>query len=113
MIVKNYETVGAEPVTDAGAQETTVRWVIAENEGAKNFFMRIFEIAPGGCTPLHRHSWEHEMFVFEGRGCIVREGKEVAITKGFVIFVPSDEEHQVRNNSGEPLKLVCLIPAKR
>ena len=51
-----------------------VRWVIAEKDGAKNFFMLVFEIEPGGYTPLHHHSWEHEMFVCGGKGSVVKPG---------------------------------------
>ena len=63
MIIRDYQEVKAEPVTDAGAEKANVRWVIAEKDGAKNFFMRVFKIEPGGYTPLHHHPWEHEMFV--------------------------------------------------
>lgn len=79
MIIKNYQEVKAEPVTDAGAEKANVRWVIAEKDGAKNFFMRVFEIEPGGYTPLHHHPWEHEIFVYEGKGCVVKQGKEVSL----------------------------------
>jgi len=63
------------------AEKASVRWVIAEKDGAKNFFMRVFEIEPGGYTPLHHHPWEHEMFVCAGKGCAVQEGKEVSLTQ--------------------------------
>ena len=110
MIVKNYQEVKAEPVTDAGAEKVSVRWVIAEKDGAKNFFMRVFEIAPGGCTPLHHHPWEHETFIIEGNGRLIKAGKEVPLSQGTVVFVPPDEEHQFKNTSPHPFKMVCLIP---
>jgi quercetin dioxygenase-like cupin family protein len=111
MIIKNYQEVKAEPVTDAGAEKANVRWVIAEKDGAKNFFMRVFEIEPGGYTPLHHHPWEHEMFVCGGKGCVVKEGKEVSLAQGSVVFIPPNEEHQIKNTSQELFTLICLIPA--
>src|SRR4030042_3575286 len=111
MIIKNYQAVKAEPVTDAGAEKANVRWVIAGKDGAKNFFMRVFEIAPDGYTPLHHHPWEHEMFVCEGKGCVVKEGKEVSLTQGSVVFIPPNEEHQIKNMSKELFTLICLIPS--
>jgi len=111
MIIKHYQEVNAEPVTDTGAEKANVRWVIAEKEGAKNFFMRVFDIEPGGYTPLHHHPWEHEMFVLGGKGCVVKEGKEVSLSQGSVVFIPPNEEHQVKNTSQEPFTLICLIPA--
>ena len=110
MIIRNYTDVNADAVAEEGAEKVSVRWVIAENDGAPNFFMRVFELAPGGHTPLHSHPWEHEMFVYEGEGCIVREGKDVPISRGSVVFVPADEEHQMKNNGSEVFKVICLIP---
>ena len=110
MIIRHYQEVKAEPVTDAGAEKASVRWVIAEKDGAKNFFMRVFEIEPGGYTPLHHHPWEHEMFVCAGKGCVVQEGKEVSLTQGSVVFIPSNEEHQIKNTSQESFTFICLIP---
>lgn len=113
MIIKRFDEVTAEPVTDAGAQQVNVRWVIAQRDGAPNFYMRVFELEPGGCTPLHQHPWEHEMFVYEGEGCIVKEGKEVPISQGTVIFVPADEKHQMKNTAQRMFKVICLIPAQK
>jgi Uncharacterized conserved protein, contains double-stranded beta-helix domain len=111
MITRHYQEVKAEPVTDTGAEKANIRWVIAEKDGAKNFFMRVFEIEPGGYTPLHQHPWEHEMFVCEGKGCVVKAGKEVSLTRGSVVFIPPNEEHQIKNTSPELFTLICLIPA--
>jgi quercetin dioxygenase-like cupin family protein len=112
MIVRSYEDTKAESVSDAGAEKTTVRWVIAKEDGAKNFFMRVFEIAPGGCTPIHHHPWEHEVFVLQGKGCVVRDGEEVSISEGHVIFVPPEEEHQFKNTCGDTLKFICVVPSQ-
>ena len=112
MIVRNYEDTKAEAVSDAGAVKTSVRWVISKEDGAKNFFMRVFEIAPGGCTPIHRHPWEHEVFVLQGSGCVMRAGAEVPISGGHVIFIPPDEEHQFKNTSGGTLQFICVVPSQ-
>jgi len=112
MIVKNYEDVKAEPVSDTGAEKTTVRWVIGREDGAKNFFMRVFAIAPGGCTPLHCHPWEHEVFVLQGKGSVVRQGNEVSVSEGHVVFIPPEEEHQFKNTSGDTLQFICVVPSQ-
>ncbi|MFA5240002.1 MAG: cupin domain-containing protein [Phycisphaerae bacterium] len=71
----------------------------------------MFELAPGGHTPLHKHKHEHEVFAVEGQGILVYEGKEHQFDKGYVIFVPGDKEHQFKNNGDSVLKFLCLIPA--
>ncbi|MBN2466603.1 MAG: cupin domain-containing protein [Deltaproteobacteria bacterium] len=113
MVIKRYGEVEALPVTDAGALKTIVRWVIAEEDGAKNFYMRIFEIEPEGCTPLHHHAWEHEIFVFQGKGTLIQQGREVPVCSGNVVFIPPHEEHQFKNSSTETLKFVCLVPSQK
>lgn len=85
---------------------------ISPRDGAPNFAMRVFEISPGGHTPLHKHPYEHEVFVLEGAGTIWRDGREVAIKPGDVLYVPGDEQHQFKNAGNAPFKFMCLIPAK-
>ena len=79
----------------------------------RNFAMRIFEVAPGGHTPLHNHPYEHEIFVMDGAGTVWRDGQEVAIKPGDVLYIPADEKHQFKNTvADKPFKFMCLIPAK-
>ncbi len=110
MKVMNYTDVPAEEVAEEGANRVVIRWLITSKDGAPNFSMRHFEIAPGGYTPLHSHGWEHEVFILHGKGKVVREGKDVPIKEGDFVFVPQGEEHQFRNQSDSTLTLLCLIP---
>lgn len=87
------------------------RVVIGKDDGAKNFCMRVFEIAPGGYTPAHSHEWEHEIFVHSGNGEIFINDQWEAIQGGTVIFMPEGEEHQIRNSGKDLLVFVCLIPS--
>ncbi len=78
--------------------------------GAKNFAMRVFEIESGGHTPLHRHPWEHEVFVLEGEGELFNGENAKPFKVGYAVFVPPNELHQFRNSSKVLLKIICLIP---
>jgi quercetin dioxygenase-like cupin family protein len=99
-------------VFDSGpAKGVTARVVIGRGDGAENFCMRVFELAQGGHTPLHAHEWEHEMFVHAGEGSLFRQGDWVPVRHGNVIFVPGNEEHQLKNTGQNVLVLVCLIPS--
>ena len=53
MKVNHYEQIASEPVQMEGASGCRVRWLIGEADGAANFAMRQFEVAPGGHTPRH------------------------------------------------------------
>lgn len=87
------------------------RVVIGKADGASNFCMRVFEIAPGGHTPRHTHAWEHEMFYHAGQGEVFDGSTWRAVSPGSVVFVDPGREHQVKNTGDTPLVLVCLVPA--
>jgi quercetin dioxygenase-like cupin family protein len=66
--VFRYDAVEAKEVTDEGVSKVKVRWLITKEMGAKNFAMRVFEVENGGFSPLHKHPWEHEVFILDGSG---------------------------------------------
>ncbi len=109
-IVKSND-VAKVAVEAEGAKNTEIRWLISKEDGAENFSMRLFEIKPGGHTPLHSHRHEHEIFAVEGEGVFVYEGEEYPFDKDYVIFVPGGKEHRFKNMGDSVLRLLCLIPA--
>jgi len=92
------------------AYKLKVRWLITKNMGAENFAMRLFEMEPGGYSPLHSHPWEHEVFILEGEGTVFGDGKEHKFKAGDVIFIPPNEKHQFKNTSKKTVKFLCLVP---
>ena len=110
MKVVHTEEVPAERVTDEGAREVTVRWLISRAEGAPNFAMRVFEMAPGGCTPQHEHAWEHEVYLLAGEVEVVGETGATALAVGDAVLVLPGERHQFRNAGGSPARMLCMIP---
>lgn len=111
MKVIHYSAAEAKVFDADPAKGVTGRVVIGQADGAANFCMRIFELAPDGHTPKHSHNWEHEIFVHAGTGAVWRDGEWVEIARGSVIFVPGNEEHQLKNTGTEVLTFVCLIPS--
>lgn len=107
--VFHYDAVKAKDVEE-GCSKVRVRWLITKEMGAKNFAMRLFEIDLAGFTPLHRHNWEHEVFILEGEGAIFDGKKATPFKVGDVIFVPPNERHQFKNTGKDLLKILCLIP---
>jgi quercetin dioxygenase-like cupin family protein len=106
-----YTSVEPTHFNNGAAKGVSGRVVAGKADGANNFCMRIFEIAPGGNTPKHAHPWEHEMFIHSGAGEIYGNGKWNPIGPVNVVFMPPDEEHQVRNTGKELLVLACLVPS--
>lgn len=109
-MIRHFSQVKAEPLELEGAEGVTIRWLIAEREGAPNFYMRLFEMEPGGHSPRHKHDYEHEIFILEGQGTALDGGKERRIEAGSVLFIPPNAEHQLRNTGKSLLRFLCLIP---
>ncbi|MEM2609856.1 MAG: cupin domain-containing protein [Candidatus Bathyarchaeia archaeon] len=110
MKVFHYTEVKAEEAREEGASKLKVRWLITKEVGASNFAMRLFEMEPGGHSPLHSHPWEHEIFILEGEGTLVGPEGERKFKPGDVIFVPPNEKHQFRNDGKQTVKFLCLVP---
>lgn len=110
MKVQHGADVPQEPVRMEGASDCRVRWLLNEADGAPNFAMREFEVAPGGFTPRHHHPYEHEVFVLEGTGVVLEGDREHALRAGDVVLVRPDEVHQFRNTGTAPMKFLCLVP---
>jgi len=110
MQIKEYREVAAKHFDSEIAKGIDARVVIGKGDGAPNFCMRVFEIAPGGHTPKHAHDWEHEMFIHAGEGEVFGNGRWHPIAAGKVVFIPGHEDHQLRNSGKEKLIVVCLVP---
>jgi quercetin dioxygenase-like cupin family protein len=110
MKVVHYEQIPAATVDMEGATGCQIRCLIGQEDRAPHFSMRLFEVAPGGHTPRHRHSHEHEVFVLEGNGVVFQGGTQHQLRPGTAVFVPPQIEHQFSNTGTGPLKFLCLIP---
>jgi quercetin dioxygenase-like cupin family protein len=95
MKVKSYKDVKAEKM----AEGVGIRWVISEKDGAENFYMRMIEVESGAQgPPFHDHPYEHEIYILDGQGTLVGEEGEKPFKSGDVIFIPSNEKHQLKPN---------------
>jgi len=106
----HYRRVESERVSVEGAEGVSVRWLISVRDGAPNFYMRRFELEPGGHTPRHQHPWEHEVYILEGEGSVFGGGRENRFRPGDVIYIPPGEEHGFAADAGQAVAFLCLIP---
>ncbi|HNX00181.1 MAG TPA: cupin domain-containing protein [Candidatus Cloacimonadota bacterium] len=113
MKVVHAKDVTLEEVNAEGASATKIRWLISQKDDAPNFAMRLFEIEPGGHTPLHKHDWEHEVFIVDGEGVLVFEDGEKPFITNDAIYVESGKMHQFKNTGSKLLKFLCMIPHEK
>ncbi len=111
MKVARSSDVERVEVNMEGAAGVAVRWLISDKDGAPTFAMRMFEVQPGGHTPLHTHPHEHEVFIVEGTGTFVCEGQEYPFEPEHAIFVPGGQEHCFKNTGDSLMRFLCMIPA--
>jgi quercetin dioxygenase-like cupin family protein len=109
----HYTDVMLETPTEQGVKDVKVRWLISKKDDAQHFAMRLFEVQAGGCSPLHQHDWEHEVFILEGTGVLRDKTHEEPLKPGDVVFVKPMEWHQFVNTGKKLLKFLCLIPIKQ
>jgi len=110
MYVSHYHDTPEQTVTDPGAEEATIRWLISSPEGAPNFAMRLIELGSEGQSPYHTHGFEHEIYVLSGVGEVVGADGRWPLHQGSVVFVRPGEEHNFRNRGDEPFRFICCIP---
>ena len=110
MILKNIEDVPYEEVTMEGVEKTQIQWIYSEKDGAPNFAMRRFTLAPGGKIPLHGHPWEHEIYFLKGKAEVFTDKERVTVSGGDTIYVPGDELHGYDNTGEEDLQFICMVP---
>ncbi len=102
--------VKLEKVQETGAEGIRVRWLIKKEDGAPHFAMRLFELQPKGHSPLHSHSWEHEVYILEGQCTVTCEGQEKNAVAGYVVYIPPNAKHRFANAGKPTLKFLCLVP---
>ena len=113
LLVRKTLEIPAEEVKMEGVKEATIRRIFTEKEGAPTFAMRLFEVAPGGHTPLHRHSHEHEVYIIEGKVRLETQGEPIFVKAGDAVLVPPDSLHQFKNIGETALKFLCLVPLEK
>lgn len=113
MKLVNSKDVTLEPVDVEGAQGAQIRWLVAQKDGAPNFALRMFEVAPGGHTPHHVHDWEHELFVLSGQGKLVTDRGEFAFGPEDVMYVDPNMRHSFHNTGDGTLRFLCIVPHEK
>ncbi len=113
MILKQSQSVERKSFSTPGASEVQMQTLCGPDDGCPNFAMRKFSLAPGGFTPMHKHDFEHEVYILAGEGSVYGNGKHQKISAGDVLYMPANEPHQFKTDAGakSPLEFLCMVPA--
>ncbi|MCS7003620.1 MAG: cupin domain-containing protein [Dehalococcoidia bacterium] len=91
------------------AEGATKQVLVSPADGA-SFAIRYFEVPVGHASTLEQHRHEHGVVILRGRAR-VRLGDTVGeATVGDVVFIGSEEIHQLESVGDEPLGFLCVVP---
>ncbi len=107
MYVTSVDKVREYRLKKEGARGVKVKYLLHKGVGAKRIQLRLFTVEVGGYTPLEKHAHEHEVYILKGKALVKGGSKEVPVTQGSVIFIPSNEEHQFKNVGNEEVEFLC------
>ena len=85
--------------------------ITSRKDDAPNFSMRLFEIGPNGFTGMHKHSYEHEVYILSGEGFVFIDNEKLSIKKDDYFIIRPYETHKLlADNNG--LSFLCIVPNK-
>jgi quercetin dioxygenase-like cupin family protein len=99
----SYESVGAAEGLSKGV-------LLDASDGAPNFALRRFTLAPGARVPAHTNAVEHEQYVLEGEYVVGIGDEERVVRAGDSLFIPAGVVHWYRNEGEEAGAFLCAVP---
>ena len=108
-----WHGVVVEPYAAGDARAGTRQVLIGPEEGAANFALRYFELAPGTTSSLDVHAHDHGVYVLHGRGRVRLSDDEHAIGPGDVVYVAPHDRHAFEADGDVALGFLCVVPARR
>ncbi len=82
--------------------------VSPEATGTREVSALHVEFEPGQGTPIHTHDGIELMFVIDGEGVSVENGKEEKIYTNHVVLAPKGVSHGIINGPDRPMRMLCV-----
>ena len=112
MFVRQPEEAEFTRVEMEGAENVLISVLLGRDQKVPNFLMRRFRIEPGGHTPYHTHTWEHEIYCLSGSGEIRQKENAWPLTPGTSALVRPGEEHNFVNTGEKPFEFFPVAGIK-
>lgn len=107
-VLTDADDVRREPVENAPALDRAV--LIDESDGAPQFALRRFTLAPDGEVPRHTNEVEHVQYALNGGYVVGAEDEEHRVEAGAAMLIPAGTVHWYRNPADEPASFLCAVP---
>lgn len=87
--------------------------IIGNQDNAKHFVFRYFQIEPGGYSAIDdTHEHDHGIYILHGRALAHLGGKVEEVGPNDVIYIEPWMPHHLETLGDEPLGFLCIIPNK-
>ncbi len=106
--IKRAESIEYDSVDAADGLSKGV--LVGPEDGAPNFAMRRFTLAPGAEVPEHTNAVEHEQYVLAGEYVVGIDGEEHTVSAGDSLFIPAGTVHWYRNEGNTQGAFICVVP---
>lgn len=110
MYTTRVRSVPAIRFLEEGSHNVKMKQLIGREDGARKTAMHELIIGKGGYSAKHRHEWDHQLVVTQGRGLAILNRKKIPLRPGIVLLVQSNEEHQFSQRGTRPLHFVTVTP---
>lgn len=89
--------------------------LLSRKDGVPNYVMLYNgPMAPGAvsnpATGGHTHQWDHVVYILQGSGTLVCDGKSYTVSEGDAVLVPPNAHHQWKNETQKPMLRVTFNP---
>ena len=110
MYRSNVRSIRAVRFGEIGASRVVMKQLVGKEDGAEKTALHEIKFLKGGHTSVHRHNWQHQMFVTSGRGVLLTAGKQVPIKAGDILVIGRGEEHGFDQRGRAPLVILTVTP---
>src|SRR2546428_10679952 len=110
MYTTHVRSVAEIRFLEEGSHNVKMKQLIGHEDGARKTAMHELIISKGGYSAPHRHEWDHQLVVTEGRGVAIIGGEKNPRRPGGALLLPTKEGQQVPQRGREPPKVVTRAP---
>jgi quercetin dioxygenase-like cupin family protein len=81
---------------------------VSGDDTGGHFCVIDMHIPPGGGPPPHRHDFEETFILLAGQVEATFRGVTSTVRESETINIPANAPHQFRNNTGQPVRMLCI-----
>jgi len=109
-MIGHVRSIEGQALEGDGIEQVVKRLLVGPADGWEGWALRLFELAPGGHTPRHRHAWPHIDYVTAGHGTLHLDGVDNPLEAGSFAYVPAGATHQFSNAGDDTFAFLCIVP---